>query len=394
MKFAREWQSNLRIRRAILLLLVIIAFSTPVGAQSPNSPAELVARINQERITRGLIPYALSEPLTAAAQAHANDMSQSGKKSHTGSDGSDVFTRVARAGYGKYTWGYRVGENWASYHDIATAMQMWMNSAPHRENILHTLYREVGVGIAPGANGALIYVIVFGAQPNILPVFINDGAAGTASSDVTLRLGDEQVAASGEGSSVIGHPTEMQISNEAGLAGAQWRLYVATVSWTLAPGNGTRTVYVKYRDVRGRTAGASDSIILGTAALDKAPAAAASRTPTRTPRATVTLTRTPRPTATRTHTPLASATPTELPTATDTPAPTLTVVDTPAPAASTTPGLQVAYRSGIASLPGTPAVELPAARPSSAASLLALGLGLAAVALGVLALLRFITHRV
>lgn len=161
-----------------MMLMFLLIVPSPTHAQSPGAVADLVARINHERVSRGLVPYALNTELTKAAQTHANDIASSGNYSHTGSDGSTVFDRVGRTGFGEYSWGRRLGENWAWYHDAASAMSMWMNSAPHRANILHALYREIGVGIAP-SRGNTIFVVDFGAEPNVLPFFIDDGAGET-----------------------------------------------------------------------------------------------------------------------------------------------------------------------------------------------------------------------
>lgn len=314
-------------RSALLLLLLLLVSTTATLAQSPTTVAQVVARVNQERIKRGMVPYALNAQLTTAAQTQASDMSRSGKYSHTGSDGSTVFERTARAGYGAYSWGRRVGENYAAYHDLQEAMSFWMDSRVHRENILHTVYREMGVGIAPAAWGGTIYVLTFGNEPNVLPIFINDGAGQTSSQTVMLTLSNED--ASDDGSSNIGHVTEVQVSNNAGFAGAIWQPFASRLPWTLATGTGSKTVYVKYRDARGRTAVSSDSIVLGMVAAGapnnpqatSLPTASSTQTPkpsaTLTRRPTATNTRTPRPTATRTKTPEPS--PTDIPVPTEIP---------------------------------------------------------------------------
>lgn len=298
--------------------IVIAAFALfsafTASAQSPDMVADLAARINRERTSRGLVPFAVNADLTSAAQAHANDIARTGNLSHIGSDGSTVFQRVGRTGYGSYSWGRRLGENWAWYHSTADAMLKWMGSRPHRENILHTLYREFGIGIAPNPIGGYVFVIDFGAQPNVLPVFINDGAGSTPAPGVTIVLSDEDVAPSGDTPTTIGHPTEIQISNDQGFAGANWEPYSSRRSWTLTSGRGVRTIYVKFRDARGRTVTSSDSIAVGSVAADLVGALATVKptvSPTQTRRPTVTRTRTPRPTARPSPTPTQTAVPTQ-----------------------------------------------------------------------------------
>lgn len=320
-----NWQTRIVRILAGCIALWFITLPSIVDAQSNNLVADLARRINRERIVRGLTPYALNAQLTAAAQAHANDLAQSGKMrspqdGHIGTDGSTVFDRVARTNYGAYSWGRRLGENWAHYQDVATAFQMWMESTPHRANILHALYREMGIGVAPSTLGGYVFVVDFGAQPNVLPIFINETATETTVANVTITLNDEQVQPNGDGASNIGHPIEIQISNSADFANSQWQPYVSKINWTLTPGAGTKTVYVKYRDAKGRTATAFDSITLiepGT------PSSTATRTTTRTP--TLTRTRTSLPTDTATITP----SPTDTPTTTPTRTPTLTAIPTP-----------------------------------------------------------------
>ena len=115
-----------RLKDFIFAFGIVVSFALSVAnathAQSPGAVADLVARINHERVSRGMVPYALNAELTQAAQAHANDIASTGNYSHIGADGSTVFDRVARTGFSAYSWGRRLGENWAWYHTAADAM--------------------------------------------------------------------------------------------------------------------------------------------------------------------------------------------------------------------------------------------------------------------------------
>jgi len=56
----------------------------------------------------------------------------------------------------------------------------------------------------------------------------------------------------------------MMISNASDFANAAWESYATTKSWTLTSGNGTKTVYAKFRDSALNTSTAvSDAITLG-----------------------------------------------------------------------------------------------------------------------------------
>lgn len=315
----------IHLTRLAIVLIVLGALAAPARAQT-DGVAELAARVNRERLARGLAPLALNAQLTTAAQAHAEDIARnnrtnSAQAGHIGSDGSNVFERVARTGYGAYSWGRRLGENWAWYRNPADAFAMWMESASHRANILHPLFREMGIGVAAHPTIGFVYVIDFGAQPNVLPIFINDGAAETVSRDVKITLTTEEVTPNGDGDH-IGRPVQVMLANTSDFAGAAWQAYAPKISWTLASNGETPTVYVKYRDAKGRTALARASIRI--AATDMPTRAPLTVAPTR---ATVFATRIP------THAP------------TETPLPTPTVAPTSVPVETPTPAFQMVERT-------------------------------------------------
>jgi uncharacterized protein YkwD len=111
-------------------------------------PRETARLINEVRAAHGLPPYVYNETLAQAAQAHANDCIERGWCSHTGSDGSDVKTRIIRAGYTPSGW----AECWAQSRDPDHAVEMWMDEEPpndpHVRTLLSTWVSEIGVGVA------------------------------------------------------------------------------------------------------------------------------------------------------------------------------------------------------------------------------------------------------
>jgi Cysteine-rich secretory protein family len=111
---------------------------------------------NLERTRAGLKPLILDARLTAAARLHALDMSTRGELSHTSP--KPGFTtpsdRVARAG--SLDWG--AGENIAFNEEAQNRVgeyltQQWLNSPPHRKNILEGKYTHVGIGVYRDARG-------------------------------------------------------------------------------------------------------------------------------------------------------------------------------------------------------------------------------------------------
>ncbi|MFQ5942633.1 MAG: CAP domain-containing protein [Anaerolineales bacterium] len=86
----------------------------------------------------------MQSQLRTAARNHSTDMACNHFFSHTGSDGSNVGDRITAQGY---SWSWR-GENIFAGGGATpqSAFNWWMNSAPHRANLLHTNYTDIGIG--------------------------------------------------------------------------------------------------------------------------------------------------------------------------------------------------------------------------------------------------------
>lgn len=105
--------------------------------------AEVIDLVNLERENAGLWPLESNALLAQAAQGHTIDMACNFFLSHTGSDGSSPYDRIAAEGY-LYSF---AGENVArGYSNPASVVTAWMNSQLHRDAILNEWFAEVGVG--------------------------------------------------------------------------------------------------------------------------------------------------------------------------------------------------------------------------------------------------------
>lgn len=133
------------------------------GQQLSATAQQIASEINRVRGAAGLAPLTLHPLLNQAAQNHVNDLLGHGLYGHMGSDGSYVRQRVQRVGYPAGGW---ASENWVAAQDAAGAMNWWLNDWIHRENILNTQWRELGVGAGADPNGGLLFVTVFTAGQN------------------------------------------------------------------------------------------------------------------------------------------------------------------------------------------------------------------------------------
>jgi uncharacterized protein YkwD len=100
--------------------------------------------INDYRAANGVGPLALSATLSAAADAHSQDMATNDFLGHTGSDGSSFGQRFVAHGYTNTGAG---GENvFAGDATAAGAFDAWRNSPPHNANMLSPDFKAIGVG--------------------------------------------------------------------------------------------------------------------------------------------------------------------------------------------------------------------------------------------------------
>ena len=250
-----------------ILVTCLVLILLPVSAQGSDPMGALLTLVNQARHDNALPPYALTQHLLGiAAQRHADDLAANQASSHTGSDGTTPERRAADAGY--QAWRTDAGEAtvgeliWVGPGTPADAMAFFMAEPVARERILSAVYREIGTGIASDGQGFNYYVLVFAARPNVLPIFINEGAINTEIPDVVVWLTNEEARPGGQGSS-MGQAIEIRIGNDPNWDILPWQPWEALVFWSLPNTVGRHTVYVQYRDAANRTATSADSIWLG-----------------------------------------------------------------------------------------------------------------------------------
>lgn len=155
---------------AAISLAPALAAPQRQGSTSTLVPLEsaVLVQLNQIRVAHGLVPLKLNTSLTAAAADHSSDMLARGYFSHDSADGTPFSTRIVHY-YAPYRYGFwAAGENlvWSTGTiDAARAVELWMQSPEHRENILLPRWREIGIAAlyapdAPGAFGGRAVTLV------------------------------------------------------------------------------------------------------------------------------------------------------------------------------------------------------------------------------------------
>ena len=116
------------------------------------------AEINQQRRNNGLRDLIWRDDIARAARLHSGSMGVREFFSHDDPFEGDLKQRLSRMGVNR--WGV-CGENILkesrSYNSVRQAVECWMNSQHHRENILNPTFTHTGIGVARGLDNLLYF---------------------------------------------------------------------------------------------------------------------------------------------------------------------------------------------------------------------------------------------
>jgi uncharacterized protein YkwD len=114
----------------------------------------LACLINEQRAAHGVRPVGSNPSLRAAGLKHSSDMVSQGFFGHTSPDGGTFSDRIEATGYTRGARSWVVGENlvWGlgSGSTPSAMVSNWMNSPPHRENLLRARFHEIGIAAVRG----------------------------------------------------------------------------------------------------------------------------------------------------------------------------------------------------------------------------------------------------
>jgi uncharacterized protein YkwD len=120
-----------------------VAPTTTTSVAPPSLADQVLALVNQARADAGCGPLTVHAALVTAAQGHADDMATHDYFSHESQDGRTFVDRALAAGYPDPG-----AENIAKGQaDAASVMAAWLDSPPHRANILNCELTTLGLGL-------------------------------------------------------------------------------------------------------------------------------------------------------------------------------------------------------------------------------------------------------
>ena len=145
----------------------VAAYTRVREAKAPSALIASVEKeafefINKKRADIGLEPLVWNDELAAVARLHSQDMADQKYFSHRGSNGSMVDDRADKMGVKNWS---AIGENIAferGFDDAANfAVDRWMESPAHKQNLLDKRWKETGMGVAILPDGTYYFTQVF-----------------------------------------------------------------------------------------------------------------------------------------------------------------------------------------------------------------------------------------
>lgn len=241
---------------------------TATATASAPFTHQVLELVNEERLANGGLPPLKGVGLLdSSAGGHSSRMATGDFFSHCDLDTlSSPSGRMQAAGY----FGNFTGENIAAGSSTPQAvMALWMGSQGHRENILRTTFREMGVGhfqqVGDAANvridfdgnctvddvsGPFVHYWTqnFGRRNGVFPVIVERETWETSCAEVDLYT-------YGAGSF-----TQMRFSND-GASWSPWMPFSPDATWSLPPGaSGSATVWAELGNGGGPLHQATDTI--------------------------------------------------------------------------------------------------------------------------------------
>ena len=142
----------------------VVSRPAPVVASAPVAASSLERRafdmVNSERAKYGLPPLAWDGDLCRMARLHSEKMARLNFFDHEGPDG-DLPNRARESGIRWRSLAENIALNQGYDDPVALAVDQWMHSTGHRDNILRRIFTHTAIGIARSKDGRVYLTQVF-----------------------------------------------------------------------------------------------------------------------------------------------------------------------------------------------------------------------------------------
>lgn len=146
---------------AAFLVMLPSGATTPAGREAAAVARRTFDGVNAERVRAGLEPLKWNEGLATAARDHALRMAGHDFFSHQDPVYGSLAERLNRRGFAWRMCAENIFMAEGYKDPVPKAVEGWMNSPGHRQNILERKLTDSGVGTAVTASGRRYFVQVF-----------------------------------------------------------------------------------------------------------------------------------------------------------------------------------------------------------------------------------------
>ena len=258
MKFWR-WLILLMMVTALLSgTMIPLANAQDTGMSEMTLADEFYVELNNGLITEGALPLGRSAELDQVAQVIADELGESGTYSSVPPVLADEF------GYPRWSDNSQrvISEPYQfigteTPFEVATFLKSSIATVIKRD-----FFREVGIATGeyvavPGGTIQNVYVAVVGAQPNVLPLIIGDGASMVYTADVELYIHGETSLAYETDDETLQRILNVRFADtQSDLADADWLNFDENsyaVPWTLSGEFGAKEIWAEVQDEKGLT---------------------------------------------------------------------------------------------------------------------------------------------
>ena len=131
-------------------------------ATDKNLEREVFDLINQQRAATGLPQLKWNDEVAKIARLHSENMAKFHFFSHQGLDGLQVNDRADLLGISNWrSIGENIAYNQGYDHPGEFAVERWMQSPGHKENVLNNRWKETGIGVAISKDKRYYFTQVF-----------------------------------------------------------------------------------------------------------------------------------------------------------------------------------------------------------------------------------------
>lgn len=176
-----KWLSIYSIGIILHYFMFGVAVSGPIIKDTNAFSKDIINYTNQERMAKGFASLNENPSLDRAANDKLADMLKDDYWDHKSKDGLEVWVFIDKEGYNYSLAGENLAKGFTSASNTVSA---WMGSKTHRENLLNSEFKDIGIATGNGRIGGQETTLV-------VQLFGKPGTSVAANNPNSLVLGEQ-----------------------------------------------------------------------------------------------------------------------------------------------------------------------------------------------------------